>query len=68
MSSEYFAKFLKIYISFLNSSIIMSKNDRSFKVGGGTDPTPLSDEVKNKNKLTIFNIFLVLHIKFYYSL
>jgi hypothetical protein len=40
----------------------------SVGVGGGTDPTPLSNEVKNKNKLTIFNIFLVLHKKFYCSL
>jgi hypothetical protein len=29
----------------------------SVEVGRGTDPTPLSNEVKNKNKLTIFNIF-----------
>jgi hypothetical protein len=33
----------------------MGKNGRS--VGVGTDPTPLSDEVKNQNELTTFNIF-----------
>jgi hypothetical protein len=50
------------------SILIMNKNGRSVVVGGGTDPTPLSDEVKNKNKLTIFKNVLVLHIKFYCSL
>jgi hypothetical protein len=34
----------------------MGKNGRSVGVGGGTHP-PLSDEVKNQNKLTTFNIF-----------
>jgi hypothetical protein len=35
----------------------MGKNGRSVEVGGGTHPTPLSDEVKTQNKLTTFNIF-----------
>jgi hypothetical protein len=30
--------------------MVMGKNGRSFEVGGETDPTPLTDEVKKKIK------------------
>jgi hypothetical protein len=30
--------------------MVMGKNGRSFEVGGETDPTPLTDEVKKKEK------------------
>jgi hypothetical protein len=41
----------------------MGKNGRS--VGVGTDPTPLSDEVKNQNEFvfSLTPIFLNIHLK-----